>query len=87
MQNITYGESDTKPPQYYYSNGLIQVLCNVKQVEVIRDIDKIPKLIWKYDYVDIDGQVTKEKIISALNKYSITTEDVINDIIIKDIKI
>ena len=88
MQNITRGLSDTKPPKYYDSAGLIQVLVNTKQIEIIDHIDsKISRLCWQYDYVDIiRTEVTKIKIETALIKYNITTLDIITDIIITEVR-
>ena len=59
--------SDTKPAKFVKSRGKTQVNYNIHQVDVV-DIDGGTRKIWQYEYVEIEGPVTKAKFKEALRK-------------------
>lgn len=59
------GESDTHPPDFVKSNGRTQ--CNYNIVSVQKTDERGTRTVYEYDYVEIDGNVTKLKIIKALS--------------------
>ncbi|HDN59400.1 MAG TPA: hypothetical protein ENF20_05530 [Candidatus Marinimicrobia bacterium] len=59
--------SDTKPAKFIKSRGKTQVNYNIHQVDAI-DIDGETRKIWQYEYVEIEGPVTKAKFKEALRK-------------------
>lgn len=60
------GQSDTEPDDFIKSRGKTQVLYNKKQVEITDD--QGTRLMWTYDYVVIDGKITKSKVFEAIRK-------------------
>lgn len=62
--------SDTEPAKYTKCRGLVQVAYDVKQVDVI-DMEGKTHKVWQYEYVEIDGSVTKAKFKDALGKESL----------------
>ncbi len=63
----TQANSDTKPTKFVKSRGKTQVNYNIHQVDVV-DIDGRTHKIWQYEYVEIEGPVTKAKFKEALRK-------------------
>ena len=59
--------SDIKPAKFVKSRGKTQVNYNIHQVDVV-DIDGETRKIWQYEYVEIEGSVTKAKFKEALRK-------------------
>ena len=59
--------SDTRPAKFVKSRGKTQVNYNIHQVDVV-DIDGETRKIWQYEYVEIEGPVTKAKFKEALRK-------------------
>ena len=59
--------SDTKPAKFVRSRGKTQVNYNIHQVDV-KDIDGKSRKIWQYEYVEIEGPVTKAKFKEALRR-------------------
>lgn len=69
------GTSDTKPNTQLKSRGKTQVLYNIKEA-VVTDMDGKTRTAWEYDYVEIDGELTRDKIINGIirEKYSESAE-------------
>ena len=59
--------SDIKPIKFVKSRGKTQVNYNIHQVDIV-DIDGGTRKIWQYEYVEIEGPVTKAKFKEALRK-------------------
>ena len=59
--------SDTKPAKFVKSRGKTQVNYDIHQVDIV-DIDGETRKIWQYEYVEIEGPVTKAKFKEALRK-------------------
>jgi hypothetical protein len=57
--------SGTMPERIVKGRGKAQYNYNIKQVTV-EDPDGISKIAYNYDYVEIEGKVTKAKICRAL---------------------
>ncbi len=68
MIKMPKGQSDTKPNSQIKSRGKTQVLYNILQKDVTDAQTGAPRTIWEYDYVEIVGIVTKQKIVEALQK-------------------
>ena len=66
--------SDTKPAKFVKSRGKTQVNYNIHQVDVV-DIDGGTRKIWQYEYVEIEGPVTKAKFKEALRKQDLEKEE------------
>ena len=57
--------SDHYPELVISSNGKTQIRYNI--VETIReDMDGSTRTSYDFDYVEVDGEVTKEKIVEAI---------------------
>ncbi|HEB37362.1 MAG TPA: hypothetical protein ENI14_01700 [Thermoplasmatales archaeon] len=65
--------SDTKPAKFVKSRGKTQVNYNIHQVDIV-DIDGETRQIWQYEYVEIEGPVTKAKFKEALRKQDLEKE-------------
>ncbi len=59
-------QSDTIPESFVESNGKTQVNYNIRTVSLTDE--KGTRTAYEYDYVEIDGNVTKLKVIDALRK-------------------
>ncbi len=59
-------QSDTIPESFVKSNGKTQVNYNIQSI--VKIDEKGTRTIYIYDYVEIDGEVTKNKFIDALDK-------------------
>ena len=66
-------QSDTQPPQFIESRGKTQVNFNVEQVEVTDD--QGTRQIWQYEYVEIDGKITKGKVLEAMDVEELEDDD------------
>jgi len=58
-------QSDTIPERFIKSKGKTQFNYNIHQV-TIEDLEGSPRTAYEYDYVEIEGKVTKAKILAAL---------------------
>ena len=67
-------QSDTKPNRLIKSRGKTQVTYNIKPI-VIEDMDGEPRTVWEYDYVEIEGRVTRGKILAAIQAQKLEEED------------
>jgi len=65
--------SDIKPAKFVKSRGKTQVNYNIHQVDV-KDIDGKSRKIWQYEYVEIEGPVTKAKFKEALRRQELEKE-------------
>ena len=66
--------SNTKPVKFVKSRGKTQINYNIHQVDVI-DIDGKSHRIWQYEYVEVEGSVTKAKFKEALRKQDLEKEE------------
>ncbi len=66
--------SDTKPAKFVKSRGKTQINYNIHQVDVF-DIDGSSHRIWQYEYVEVEGTVTKAKFKEALRKQDLEKEE------------
>jgi len=66
--------SDTKPVKFVRSRGKTQINYNIHQVDIV-DIDGKTHKIWQYEYVEIEGPVTKAKFKEALRKQDLEKEE------------
>jgi hypothetical protein len=58
-------QSDTHPPDQIKSRGKTQVNYNVHEIEV-EDPEGGTRTAYEYDYVEVAGQVTKAKVLAAM---------------------
>lgn len=58
-------QSDTEPPGFVKSRGKTQVNYNAHEIEV-EDPDGGIRTAWEYDYVEVEGKVTKVKVLAAI---------------------
>jgi len=66
------GQSDTNPGKFVESNGKTQVNYNIVS-EVITD-EHGTHTIWKYDIVEVEGKVTKQKVIEAMQRLDVESD-------------
>jgi len=57
-------QSDTYPPEQIMSRGRTQVNYNVHEVEITDE--QGTRTAYNYDYVEVDGTVTKAKVLAAI---------------------
>jgi len=62
------GQSDTKPDSQLKSRGKTQVLYNINEKTVTDEQTSKTRTVWDYDYVEIDGTVTKAKVMAAIQQ-------------------
>ena len=67
-------QSDTKPNRLIRSRGKTQVAHNIKPI-VVEDMDGESRTAWEYDYVEIEGRVTRSKILAAIQAQELEEED------------
>ena len=60
------GQSDNEPEKFVISNGRTQVNYNIISEEVTDE--RGTRIVWNYDIVEIEGTVTKPKVIEAMHK-------------------
>ena len=58
-------QSDTEPERFIKSRGKTQFNYNIHQV-TIEDPDGSTRTAYEYDYIEIEGKITKAKILAAL---------------------
>jgi len=75
------GQSDTNPGNFVISNGKTQVNYNIISEEVTDEHGT--HTVWKYDIVEIEGKLTKAKVIEAMQRLDIESD--ISEIIPQDI--
>ena len=61
------GGADTRPPDFIKCKEATIVNYNIQEKEII-DIEGKPRTVYEYDYVEIEGEVTKAKFKEALEK-------------------
>jgi len=66
------GQSDTNPGNFVESNGKTQVNYNIVS-EVITD-EYGSRTVWKYDIVEVEGKVTKQKVIEAMQRLDVESD-------------
>jgi len=62
-------QSDTQPPAQIKSRGKTQVNYNAHEIEITDD--QGTRTAWEYDYVEVEGKVTKVKVLAALDSEDI----------------
>ncbi len=60
------GTSDSKPNNQIMSRGKTQVNYNIISEEVTDEHGT--RIVWNYDFVEVEGKVTKAKVIEAMQK-------------------
>jgi len=60
------GQSDSKPDNMIMSRGKTQVNYNITSEEVTDEHGT--HIVWKYDIVEVEGKVTKLKVIEAMQE-------------------
>jgi hypothetical protein len=63
---MTKAQSDTQPANQVQSRGKTQVNFNIEQVEITDDMGT--RQVWQYEYVEVEGKVTKSKVLAAMDK-------------------
>ncbi len=58
-------QSDTQPSNFVESRGKTQANFNIEQIEITDE--QGPHQIWQCDYVEIEGTVTKAKLLAAMD--------------------
>ncbi len=62
------GQCNSKPDSQLKSRGKTQVLYNIIQKDVTDAQTGVARTIWEYDYVEVEGEVTKAKVTAAMQK-------------------
>ena len=78
-------QSDTKPNRLIRSRGKTQVAYNIKPI-VVEDMDGESRTAWEYDYVEIEGRVTRSKILAAIQAQELEEEDEVSDVEVEAIE-
>lgn len=60
------GQSDNNPTNFVKSNGKTQVNYNITSAQITDE--RGTRTLYNYDYVEIEGIVTRQKVIDAINK-------------------
>ena len=68
------GNSDTEPKGFVKQKDRTTVNYNIRQVQRM-DIDGNTKTSWEYDWVDVEGEVTKAKFKEAVKESEIEMKD------------
>ena len=58
-------QSTERPPAQIKSRGKTQINYNVKET-TIEGVDGKPRTAYEYDMVEIEGEVTRNKVVSAI---------------------
>ena len=66
------GQSDTNPGNFVNSNGRTQVNYNIISEEVTDEHGT--RTVWKYDVVEVEGKVTKAKVIEAMQRLDVESD-------------
>jgi len=69
------GNSDTYPEIVVKSNNKTQIRFNIVETTV-EDMNNESRICYNFDYIEIEGEITRNKIISAVinNSYSMEAE-------------
>ena len=69
------GNSDTYPEIVIKSNNKTQIRFNIVET-MIEDTNHKSRICYNFDYIEIEGELSRNKIISAVigNSYSIEEE-------------
>lgn len=59
-------QSDNSPNNFVESNGKTQVNYNITSAQITDEYGT--RTVYNYDYVEIEGIVTRQKVIDAINK-------------------
>ena len=59
-------QSDHIPEPFVKSRGKTQVNYNIREVEITDEMDSKTRTAYEYDMVEIEGDVTRDKIVSAI---------------------
>jgi hypothetical protein len=59
-------QSDNIPEKFVNSNGKTQVNYNINPIQITDD--KGTRTAYTYDYVEIEGVVTRQKVLDEINK-------------------
>lgn len=62
------GESNTQPVDFVKSNGKTQCNYNILSVQKTDPMTEIIRTVYEYEYVEVEGDVTKNKFIEELDK-------------------
>lgn len=62
------GQSDSNPTNFVKSNEKTQVNYNITSAQITDE--RGTRTVYNYDYVEIEGVVTRQKVIDAINKTS-----------------
>ncbi len=73
------GQADTQPPTFLKSAGKTQALYNIIQKDVTDAQTGITRTIWEYDYVEVEGELTKSKITAAIQQVKSDVSAVVPD--------
>ena len=66
------GQSDTNPGDFVTSNGKTQVNYNIVSENVTDEHGT--HTVWNYDIVEVEGKVTKVKVIEAMQKADVESD-------------
>jgi len=66
------GQSDNEPEKFVISNGRTQVNYNIISEEVTDEHGT--RTVWKYDVVEVEGKVTKAKVIEAMQRLDVESD-------------
>jgi hypothetical protein len=72
-------QSDHIPESLVKSRGKTQVNYNIKTITV-EDIDNEPRTAYEYDMVEVEGKVTKAKVLAAMNAEELEDDSIDFDI-------
>lgn len=75
------GQSDSIPNNFIQSNGKTQVLYNITPVQ--KTDEQGTHNVYEYDYVEIEGIVTRAKVLEIIQKHN--SEDTSSIIVPNDI--
>jgi len=59
------GNSDKQPKIIVQSNGKTQIRYNILEV-IKEDMNREPRTSFDFDYIEIEGELTREKIIDGI---------------------
>ena len=71
------GQSDNEPEKFVISNGRTQVNYNIISEEVTDE--RGTRIVWNYDIVEVEGKVTKAKVIEAMQKADADSSEIVPD--------
>lgn len=67
--------SNTKPKDIIQCRGKAHINYNIKKASIVDSIDGKIRQVWEYDYVEVEGKATKEKMKEALRQEDIKKKD------------